>query len=416
MKLTPKARQMLVVAVIGQIIILFICAMIYKPLVQVEQLIWAGPKSKADLSRLLQVIKRDKSNTLSRLVERNKRPWLKLSLREQPSFPVQSLSKLKENIRSPLDLRPMRLSLNVGSKEYLNLEIVAPPSYFMFSLPKLGLLIGAMVAIFFLNFYVVRRINTPLQKLIENLELALENNQWQPIVVSEQDENMEIFTKINQLQQSYHKLIKDRTHMLEAISHDLRTPLTRIKLRAEDYEDTPQYPKLLQDISEMESMITETLNYFRDSDYDEAAQPFDLNIMLDALVDDLNITAKHIEFESDEQAIIVNGKFNLLKRAFNNVLRNAMLYGETAVIEVKEIQHSIEILIKDKGAGIAHDQLDKVFSPYYRVETSRSRKTGGSGLGLTIAKEIIQLHNGSLSLQNLAEGGLCVTIVLPKSN
>jgi len=169
----------------------------------------------------------------------------------------------------------------------------------------------------------------------------------------------------------------------------------------------------VQDITDMELMISETLDYFRDMNSEEAPQQFDLSALLNALSEDAIDLNYQVTFTSECPKLIYLGQLNLLKRAFSNILNNAIQYGHSAEITLAVAADNCIISIKDKGQGLPPEQLEKVFSPFVRGESSRSRQTGGTGLGLTIAKEIIQSHKGSLQLNNHPEGGLQAIIKLP---
>ncbi|VEB32465.1 sensor histidine kinase [Legionella cherrii] len=201
--------------------------------------------------------------------------------------------------------------------------------------------------------------------------------------------------------------------MVTAISHDLRTPLTRLKLRAEYLVDDPNYNKIMADINEMELMIRETLDYFRDVNVEEKPQLFDLVALLSSLKDDAVEMNYDVRFISECSKLVYYGTVNLLKRAFNNLINNAVHYGYKAVIHLNCLQNKLEITITDQGPGLPEADLEHVFLPFYRGENSRSRSTGGTGLGLTIAREIIQMHQGDITLTNNLQGGLKVIITLP---
>jgi signal transduction histidine kinase len=201
--------------------------------------------------------------------------------------------------------------------------------------------------------------------------------------------------------------------VVTAISHDLRTPLTRLKLRTEYLTNDINYEKMIHDINEMEAMIRETLDYFRDIHTEEKLQRFDLVAMLNSLQEDALELHEKVTFKTELKKLVYTGAVNLLKRAFSNIINNAVSYGGTATIELTATSNTIEISISDTGPGLSQTDLEEVFTPFYRGENSRSRTTGGTGLGLTIAKEIIQMHQGSIILVNPVEGGLKVVINLP---
>lgn len=214
-------------------------------------------------------------------------------------------------------------------------------------------------------------------------------------------------------QERIQNLLRDRTHMLAAISHDLRTPITRLKLRAEYLEDTPQYDRMIQDLEEMEQMIQSVLNFAQQDNRDESLTRFDMCALLSSMIDDLSDAGYAIQFETTLQRLPFMGRLIALKRAFGNVFDNALKYAKQAQCTLRCEENTLVIIIDDDGPGIPDSELSLVFEPFYRVEPSRSRQTGGTGLGLVVTRDVIRSHGGDVELINLPEQGLRVQIVLP---
>jgi signal transduction histidine kinase len=200
--------------------------------------------------------------------------------------------------------------------------------------------------------------------------------------------------------------------MLAAISHDLRTPLTLLRLRAENIGDTPEREKMLATIAEMDSMIGATLQFARDEAAAEPRRRTDLSALLASVVDDMADTGLSVTMEP-AASVISECQPAALKRALTNLLDNAIKYGKRARAAIHATSQTIEITIDDEGPGIPAGELTRVFQPFYRVEDSRSRETGGIGLGLAIALSIIQANGGALALSNRTEGGLRARVTLP---
>lgn len=211
----------------------------------------------------------------------------------------------------------------------------------------------------------------------------------------------------NEMQTSLRRFVEDRTQMIAAISHDLRTPITRLKLRAEFVEDDEQRAKMLADLDEMEAMIASTLAFGRDDAAREPRSPVDIAAMLRDLAADFGAS-----YDGPERLVIPAGPM-ALKRAFANLLENAQAYAGEARVTVTEPPDGIEITIDDDGPGIPEAERERVFAPFYRIEHSRNRETGGTGLGLAVARSALRAHGGDISLANRPEGGLRVTIKLP---
>ena len=163
----------------------------------------------------------------------------------------------------------------------------------------------------------------------------------------------------------------------------------------------------------METMINETLDYFRDASVEEKAQRFDLIGMLRSIVEDAQDMSYQVSFKCKLDSLVYRGQINLLKRALVNLINNAVYYGKEATVSLSTTNDKINITIEDRGEGLSDQALEQAFTPFFRAESSRSRQTGGTGLGLTIAKEIIQNHQGKITLGNRPQGGLKVTIILP---
>jgi signal transduction histidine kinase len=217
----------------------------------------------------------------------------------------------------------------------------------------------------------------------------------------------------NQMQERLQKHISDRSQMLAAVSHDLRTPITTLRLRAEYIEDEEMREKTLATLAEMESILSATLGFARDEAADEAARSTDLSALLTSLVDDHADLGGEVSYQGPDR-LTFTCRPVALRRALNNLIDNALKYGETAKVSLSDQKDGVEILIEDSGPGIPEDKLDEVFTPFYRLESSRNRETGGTGLGLAVAKTIVLAHGGELSIQNREAGGLRVRVWLPR--
>jgi signal transduction histidine kinase len=201
--------------------------------------------------------------------------------------------------------------------------------------------------------------------------------------------------------------------VLAAMSHDLKTPITRLRLRAELLEDAQLRAKFTGDLQEMESMVAAALDFLRGLDSSEAPQPVDVMALLESLQADMQETGGSVQIEG-RALQPYTGRAQALKRCFGNLLENAVKYGERARVVIDDNDVRLELRIQDEGPGIPAEELEKVFEPFYRVEGSRNRDTGGTGLGLAIARSVAELHGGSITLANGAEGGLEVRLRLPR--
>lgn len=220
----------------------------------------------------------------------------------------------------------------------------------------------------------------------------------------------------NTMAANIRRFVADRTQMLAAISHDLRTPITRLRLRAEFLDDDEQRAKMLADLAEMEAMITSTLAFARDDAANEPASSVDLASLVRTVLDDAADAcpehADDITFEGPEHLVMLLRPM-ALKRALSNLVGNALKYGDAARLTLERRGESVVMLLDDAGPGIPDAEHEKVFQPFQRIEGSRNRETGGTGLGLTIARSILRAHGGEVTLHNRNGGGLRVAIRLP---
>lgn len=223
-------------------------------------------------------------------------------------------------------------------------------------------------------------------------------------------------TAFNAMQARIKRQIQHRTHMLAAITHDLQTPLTRLRLRMEKVGDPDLRHKLIEDLAVMQGMVREGLDLARSMDSAEAMQLLDIDSLLDSVCADAADAGQDVTLEGQTHASIM-AQPNALRRCLTNLVDNAVKYGRFARLQIMREgsgeQSHIVIRIRDGGSGIPEDQLAAVFEPFFRLETSRSRDTGGTGLGLTIARNIAENHRATLTLRNHPDGGLEVTLRLP---
>jgi signal transduction histidine kinase len=217
----------------------------------------------------------------------------------------------------------------------------------------------------------------------------------------------------NEMQGRIRRFVEDRTQMIAAISHDLGTPITRLRLRAEFVENEEQRQKILSDLEEMDRMISSTLTFARDESAQEPRTSVDLAALLGSVCSDLSDAGLPAECERHE-ALPYSCHPTALRRALTNLIENAAKYGGRAEVSIVAEGQDVVVRIDDRGPGIPEDQLDSVFRPFHRLESSRSRQTGGTGLGLTVARTIVRAHGGEITLQNRSEGGLRVRVALPR--
>jgi signal transduction histidine kinase len=260
----------------------------------------------------------------------------------------------------------------------------------------------------------VRWVTRPLKTLAEAAEQLGADINRPPIDEKGPLEVSRAARAFNTMQQRLAKFISDRTRILAAMSHDLKTPITRLRLRSELLDDPQLRAKFTKDLEEMESMVRATLDFMRGLESGEPVQPVDVMALLESMQADRRETGATVRIEGAAQ-MPYQGKPQALKRCLGNLVDNAIQYGKSAVVAVDDDKNRLVIKIRDDGPGIPEPEIEKVFEPFYRLESSRNRQTGGTGLGLTIARSIVENHGGKLALRNRPEGGLEVSITLPRS-
>ena len=219
----------------------------------------------------------------------------------------------------------------------------------------------------------------------------------------------------NAMQARIAAYLKERMQLLAAISHDLQTPITRMKLRAEFMDDSSEKDKLWNDLGEMEHLVREGVAYARSiHGATEESRRTDLDSFLDSLVFDYQDMGKDVQL-GGKSAAVIDTRPHALRRVLVNLVDNALKFAGAAELWVEtKADGSLSVKVMDRGPGIAEEQLAQVMQPFYRVENSRNRSTGGTGLGLAIAQQLALAIGGALTLSNRVDGGLCAELRLPK--
>ena len=225
----------------------------------------------------------------------------------------------------------------------------------------------------------------------------------------------ETIRAFNRMRARLERFVQDRTHMLAAISHDLRTPITALRVRAELIDEAETRDKILATLDEMQRMTEATLAFVRAEATQEDTRLLDLDALVESVCADLSDTGQDVTF-SGPGKMPYRCRSVSLKRALSNLVENAVTYGQQARVALTEERDALHITIDDDGPGIAAPDMERVFEPFVRLETSRSRDTGGVGLGMAIARSIVRWHGGDITLENRQEGGLRVLVRLPRDS
>jgi signal transduction histidine kinase len=288
------------------------------------------------------------------------------------------------------------------------LNIGEPPGQYLAFL----WLTAISVVVGLVAFWGVRRATVPLSVFATAAERLGVDVNVEPISEEGPSEVKRAAHAFNTMQRRLQRFIQDRTQMLAAISHDLRTPITRLRLRAEFIDDDDQRGKMLSDLNDMEAMISSTLAFARDDAANEPATHVDAAAIVAALCGDQAAAGRDVRYNGPDSFDLVVRPL-AFKRAIDNFVDNAVKYGKQARVTLIPGGAEATIYIDDDGPGISASDMERVFAPFIRLERSRSRETGGTGLGMTIARNAIRSMGGDVELTNRPDGGLRVKIMLP---
>ena len=267
------------------------------------------------------------------------------------------------------------------------------------------------VALLPLAYFFSRSLVRPMASFGEAAERFGRDPNAPPIEVKGSSEIVKAASAFNQMQDRLRRYVEDRTSMVGAIAHDLRTPLTRLRFRVEQAPEEVQ-AKMNNDIDQMEAMIAATLAFVRDAAADPQRTRLELSSLLESIVDDMADTGADVRVETSEK-VVIDADSLALRRLLTNLLDNAVKYGSRARATLSVTDRMAEIDIDDDGPGVPRQELNRVFDPFYRREPSRSRQTGGIGLGLSVARSIARAHGGDVTLENRQDGGLTAKVTLP---
>jgi signal transduction histidine kinase len=310
--------------------------------------------------------------------------------------------------------RPPRLHVEVALADGSGLAIEAPappPPGFVerWLVPWLVLIAVIAVAV---SLVAARRLTAPLARFAAAAERLGTEGTAERLPETGPTELRAATRAFNRMQERLARFVEDRTRMLAAISHDLRTPLTRMRLRAELVEDPVQQAKMLNDIAEMEAMIGATLAFARDDPRREPAQEIDLSALLGEIAEENREAGRAVSFAGPPRCRFL-GRRLALRRAIGNLVDNAVTYGGTARLRLRPGAGEVVIEVEDDGPGIPAEARERVFAPFQRLDPSRNRDTGGVGLGLAVARNVARAHGGDIVLADAPGGGLLARVVLP---
>jgi signal transduction histidine kinase len=307
------------------------------------------------------------------------------------------------------------VAVRLADGRWLNARGVAPP-------PPAGPARSALLTVLLMAglvgggaMLVVRRLIAPLRALAVAAERLGRGETVAPLPDRGPEEVRRTTAAFNAMQERLHRFIDDRTRLLAAISHDLRTPITTLRLRAEFVEDEETRARILATLDEMQRMVEATLVFAGEQASREATRTVDLAGLVESVVGELADLGAEVHLQPAPR-LPYPCRPTALTRAIRNLVENAVRYGERARVRLISDVEGVAVVIEDDGPGIAVDQIEAAFAPFVRLEGSRSPETGGIGLGLAIARTIARGHGGDVTLANRAGGGLAATLSLPPAS
>ena len=313
-------------------------------------------------------------------------------------------------MRGELSAIEMNLSIALSDDRWLNVgtRFERPPLQW----PLLSALTFGITAAIILSavfYFLLTRVTGPLRRLSRAADRLGRGEHADPLPVIGPDEIRDLTTTFNRMQERLTRFVSDRTRILAAVSHDLRSPLTALRVRAEMVDDDETRESLVESIEEMQQMAEATLTFAKGVTGREEPQTVDIGLLLHDLsaIDPDRVTC------GDGPSVAIRIRPLAIRRALRNLIENALRYGGLAHVEWWRDAPDLVISITDTGPGIPEADLSKVFDPFYRIETSRSLETGGHGLGLSIARSILRAHGGDIELHNTPGGGLTAQLRVP---
>lgn len=309
---------------------------------------------------------------------------------------------------------PMTVSVRMEQGDWLNASAVVrlpQPGWALAAVASMVVMAVALVGIVIVS---VRRLNRPLDDLVRAADRIGRGEETAPVPERGPDDLRRVVAAFNRMQDRIQRHLAERTRILGAIAHDLRTPLTSLRLRAEMVDDAGTREGLLATIEEMSRTVEAGLTLARDAAVNEPVRTVDLDALAGSLVEDLRDLGLDVAYEGPGR-VELPCRPTSLRRALRNLIQNAATYGERARVRLDAAGGPIVLRVEDEGPGLPENCLEAVFEPFARIDPSRSAESGGLGLGLTIARGIARAHGGDVVLANRSEGGLVATLTLPQA-
>lgn len=311
--------------------------------------------------------------------------------------------------------RPLLLSTSIMLEQdhWLNMTVYGRVSFPNWAFLTLTSLVVMSFVATLIVVFSIKGITKPLKELTSKAQLLGVGEDVKPIIERGPEDIKDTIAAFNAMQLRLQNIITHRTRSLAAMSHDLRTPLTSMRLHAEFINDNETQDRIVEKIDEMEHITNATISFAQQDSWSEKRRQVDLSALIDSLCQDLSDIGLTVECELNDR-MSYSCRPSALRRAFSNLIENGVKYGHAVFVKIVEEDKTLKIIISDQGPGIDELQQKRLFEPFERLDESRNHLSGGLGLGMTIALTIIRSHGGDITLQNRPSKGLDVVVMLPK--
>ena len=366
----------------------------------------ASPDAEAFMRRVLRELERPAQLQVLSIRRAAPRPEARRAI-ERPHAPRG------EGHAAPRHLMMVSAQARLADGAVLTFRQALPEAPSDWPLRALGLLALLAVVVALLSGWAVRRLTRPLAALADAADGLARNLDHPALPEKGPQEVARAARSFNAMQRALKSYLETRAQALAGVSHDLRLPLTRLRLRLEQLPEGESRAAMERDIGEMDEMISSTLDYLRAGSDTEQPVRLNLTALVESLAEDAEAAGAKVRLHGTAAPLAARPQG--LRRCLANLIDNARRYGGGEVdVTLRDGAGSVEVRIEDRGPGIPDAERERVFEPYVRLEVSRARHTGGAGLGLAIARAIVRAHGGEVALEARDGGGLCVVVTLPR--
>jgi len=379
-----------------------------------------GFRTMADIAQALELMPKDKRPEYVRQLQ-DRHP--RIIYEAEPvdrSWPAvaqaagPALEKLHQLLGDDVQIHPTedRIEIRLHDSSILTLPLreMAPPPNISHII--LSTLLFIMVSMTLFLIWAIRNVTRPLNEFVQAVDQFALDQKSAILPETWPDEINVAARAFNRMQARIQGLMEDRTRMLASIGHDLRTPITRLRLRSEFVEDPKIRNAIVHDLAHMDEMVHSALSYLRDASVGRPMSKIDLATLVQTICDDYDDMGHEVVFEGADH-LIVEGRLDALRRAITNVVNNAVAFGDKVLVSLRTCDEGhVEIAVCDDGPGIKETEKEALFEPFKQGEKASSGATG-FGLGLSIVRAVMEDHGGSVILSNQPSGGLKCSMKLP---